>query len=310
MFGYPIRPCALLCFFLGIAVIQSSIPVLAEESSEKEKRWHIGAKAGIEYDDNLTRVEQDIISNEADHAYTFEVDGLYKLVDTSALELDAGYNFFQSLYEDRSDFDFQSHSFNLSAAHEAEKVDTGLDYSYTYTTLDDDEFLGMHMLIPRVGILLTSHLYTDISYMFMDKNFFSANDRDAANHSIGFSQFFFFMKSKAYVSGGYRFSIEQAKGNEFDYFAHTVKGMLKLPTPLKSNLKVSYKYKVRDYDKITPSIGEERLDNKHTFRLLWYKTLFKIFELKLDYQHIISVSNLATVDFTENIIGVTFGFEL
>jgi len=293
------------CFSLVLSIFFITKPALSNDKDEKA--WKIGASAGIEYDDNLTRIEQDILSGESDHAYIFEVNGSYRFLDTQDFELEASYDFYQSLYDDRSDFDFQSHGFNLGAAHEAENIDFGADFNYTTTSLGEIDFLDIFMLIPRMGIVLSPILYTDISYMFQDKNFQTDNRRDASNHSIGLTQFLFFMDSRAYFSGTYRLESEDAEGEEFDYLGHLLKAAIKIHGPLDTVFKASYQYKLKDYDNITPSIGEERKDTKNTIKVALSKSLYEYFNLKLSYEHIASESNLATVDFNENILSFLLG---
>lgn len=296
-----------LCFFLLTAFLVNAVPAMGQD--EDNKPWTIGASLGLEYDDNLTRIEQDIVSGDSDHAYIFELNGSYRFLDTSDLQLEAGYDFFQSIYDDRSDFDFQSHGFNLGAAHEEEKFDLSADINYTTANLDDLNFVDLFMFIPRVGISLSPALYTDISYMFQDKNFDTDNRRDASNHSISLSQFLFFMESKAYVSGTYRLESEDADGAEFDYVGHLLKAALKYPAPFETIFKASLQFKFRDYDNITPSIGEERDDTITTFKLELAKKLSRLFDVRASYEHIDSESNLATVDFSENILYLVLAFQ-
>ncbi len=277
--------------------------IMAEDNEDKP--WGLGASVGLEFDDNLTRIEQDIVSGDSDHAYVFEAYGSYRFWERAGLELEAGYDFYQSLYDDRTDFDFQSHSFNISAAQDAGKLDFGADYSYIYTTLGGDDFLGLHLFIPRVGISITPKLYTDINYILQGKNFFEDDDRDAVNHSVGITQFLFFMESRAYVNAGFRLEVEDADGDEFDYFGPVLKLGVKLPGPWETIWKAAWKYQFRDYNDITPSIGEEREDKINTFQLSAVKPLAKILDLKLEYEHIASDSNLPVVDFSENIVTLT-----
>ena len=115
------------------------------------------------------------------------------------------------------------------------------------------------------------------------------------------------MKNKAYGQIGYQLQHENAAADRFDYLAHTIKGSLQFPIPFKSKLRLSYKYRLRDYLRITPSIGEERKDIKQTFHVRVFKKFLKHFKIKLDYKHIDSESNLASVDSRENIIAVNLG---
>jgi hypothetical protein len=292
----------------SIAFFLNATQSLAADN-EDDKPWHIGASAGIEYSDNVTRPEKDIVSGNSDHAYVFELNGGYKFIDSEDFEMEASYDFYQSLYDDSSTFDFQSHGFNLGAAQDLDKLDFGADLNYTTTELDEKDFMDLFMFIPRAGFLLSPKLYTDISYMFQDKDFETENTRDATQHSIGLTQFLFFMDSKAYLSGSYRLASEDASGAEFDYLAHIFKATLKIPGPFDTRFKASYEYKNRDYDNVTASIGREREDKINTFKGEVSKKILKVFNLAFVYEYINSDSNLPSVDYNENIASLAFGFQ-
>lgn len=274
----------------------------------KKKRWNVEASAGWEYDDNVTRIEEDVVSGESDIAGVFEFEGEFKILDTPEYELEAGYDFFQSVYEDITTFNFQSHGFNLSGSRSVGNWDIGTDYSYTFSTLDADDFLGLHSLTPSAGLSHHDNMYTNFSYIYQDKNFFTGDRRDAANHSFGIDHFIFFMAAKGYVLASYKLETENAFGGEFDYLGYQAKVVLKAPIPFDSIVKISYKYNFRDYENITPSIAQEREDEKHTIKLELSKKIIKHVRAKFKYEYIDSISNLPSVDFTENVVTLAFEF--
>ncbi|MBI4384948.1 MAG: tetratricopeptide repeat protein [Nitrospinae bacterium] len=270
--------------------------------SGKPKRWKFDASAGWQYDDNVTRVEQDTVTGKSDSAGVFEFNGSYKLIDGPRYGLEVDYDLFQSVYDESTNFDFQSHGATIAGSRDAQGWDAGMDYSYNYSTLGGVNFLETHTLRPSFGFSGMENFYVGASYLFQDKNFLRLPSRDAANHSFGIDNFFFFMDSKAYVLFGYRFDREDAAGPEFDYFGHLFSGGVQLPLPLDSKARIAYKYNLRDYEHITPSIGEERRDDKQTLKLTLTKKVFPFLSLKMDYEHIISDSNLSSVDFTQNVV--------
>ncbi|MCH8157122.1 MAG: DUF560 domain-containing protein, partial [Nitrospinae bacterium] len=181
---------------------------------------------------------------------------------------------------------------------------------FTQNILGWNDFLGIHSLVPSVGFSTGENMFTHVSYMFLDKNFQSSgnNPRDAANHSFGFNHFIFFNQNKAYVLFGYRLEGENAEGAEFDYTGHRLTAGIQLPVCWDMKVKLSYNFALKDYDNVTSSIGEERLDKKNTLRFLLSRKFLDHFEAKIDYQHIISDSNLASVDFTQNVLKLEVGF--
>jgi len=290
---------ALLGLFVFLFTCGSSGPARAED-----KPWHVDVSAGFEYDDNLVRPEKDIVSNESDIAGVFELGGGYRFLDTRDFKVEAGYDFYQSLYADRSEFNFQSHTFALDGTTERDKTDFGANLSYTNSNLDGDDFMELFMFVPRMGIQISPTLYTDVSYMYQNKDFDTESRRDADQHSLGLTQYLFFMEGKAHLSGGYRIASEDARGPEFDYFAHILKAALKMPGPFETTFDAFYEFNYRDYEHRTPGIGKEREDKINTLKAGLSKKLVDPFDLNFSYKYINSDSNLPTVDYDENIIAV------
>ena len=293
--------------------------VAAKETAKEKtkKRWWLKGSGGAEYDDNLTEEERDLATGFSDWAAVFEFEGGYRFLDRKPFEAEVTYDFYQSIYEvfqspddNTSDLNTQTHTAGVSANVDLDMWDIGMDYDYTYMFLGGDSFLQTHDISPNVGLLAFPFLYLNLSYNFGIKDYIEEEDdpRDAVYHSAGIDAFLFFMEYKGYVQVGYEAKIEDADADEFDYLGHTAICAVKFPLPYKSSLRLMYEYNFRDYENITPSIGEEREDNRHTFNAVFTKELFDNFEIKVDYKHVQSDSNLPTVDYHENVIymGVSF----
>ncbi|UCD11521.1 MAG: DUF560 domain-containing protein [Nitrospinaceae bacterium] len=289
---------------LTLCLFTAGLPMLAEGG---EKPWHVDVTAGFEYNDNLTRPEKDIVSGDSDIAGVFELSGGYRFLDTPDFKLEGNYDFYQSLYADRSDFNFQSHTFNLGGSTERGNTDFGVDIAYTNSNLDGDDFMELFMFLPRMGIQFSPALYTDLIYMYQNKDFDTESRRDADQHSIGMTQFLFFMDSKAYLSGSYRLASEDARGAEFDYLANILRAALKVPGPFETLLNASYEFNYRNYDHTTPSIGKEREDKINTLKAGLSKKLTEPFDLGFNYQYTNNDSNLPSVDYSENIVTIALG---
>ena len=274
----------------------------------KSKRWGVGASVGWEVDDNVTLVEQDIVSDVRDIAAIVKFNGEFKLIDEPKYKLEASYDFFQSKYDKVTALNFQSHTGTLYAAHKAGNLDLGANYSYTFTTLENKSFLAIQSATPSLGIFHNKNLYTYLSYTFTDKNFNTDDPRDANVHSLGIDQFIFFMKFKGYLLAGYRVNHENAFGGEFDYLGHTAKVGLKVPIVDDNIVKISYNYNFKDYENVTPSIAVEREDEKHTATMELSKKIYDNLEVKLGYEYVNSISNLGSTEYTENVGSIQLEF--
>lgn len=220
--------------------VESLLNELGGNTSKSKKDWWFNASMGLQFDDNLSVVRQDIITNQADQAAIFELSTGYKFYSTPALELRLGYDFYENAWEDTSEFNYQSNTVSFGASHNAKQWDTGINYYYNYSFLDTKEFIAYHSIGPRVGFSLHPQLYTNISSSFQKTNFFTDNPRDATNYSIGFDQYLFFMQNKAYGFLNYRYSDEDTEGSEFDYTGNLFSVGVNFSGPGKFNIQFSY----------------------------------------------------------------------
>ncbi len=274
------------------------------------KPWHLSFNTGFEYDDNVTVSEQDLTTNLDDFSYIFEFSGAYKVLQTSKFEVETGYDFYQSLHDDLSAFDLQSHIFSLNGAYEFKGLDLGILSMYNRTSLGAADFLEIYSTSPSVGFSVTDTWYATVNYSYKNTNFFDLPERDAQNHGFGFSNFLFFLDGKAMFTLGYHFENEITTGPEFDYLGHFFNTKVKLPIPfwnLQTKVSVGYDYFFKDYKNTTASIGEKREDYKNTIDFGVYQPLYKNIHAKLKYQYINSISNLASSDFQENIVNLLLG---
>lgn len=275
-----------------------------KEGEEGRKRWRIRASTGLEYDDNLTVEEEDEVSEESDLAAVLEFEGAYLFIDRKPWEVEVSYDLYQSLYEDTSRYDLQSHRLGLSGSGDYGRWDIGLDYGYSYISLGSDGFLMTHSIAPSLGYALKPNLYLRVNCTYEDKDFVDEeNDpRDAVNYSAGVDAFLFFMENLGHAQLGARHEKENTVGDEYDFTARTVTGAVQWPGPFDIRLGLGYKCRFKDYGNITPGIGVEREDTRQTYSVTLNREIRKNVEIRFDYQHIRSDSNLPSSEYTENII--------
>ncbi len=274
-----------------------------------EKPWSLAFSTGFEYDDNITVSELDLTTELDDFSYLFEFAGAYKFQITPKFALEAGYDFFQSLYDDLSAFDLQSHIFSLNGSYEIQGLDLGLLSMYNRTTLGAADFLEIYSTSPSVGFSVTDTWYATVHYSYKNTNFFNLPERDAQNHGTGLSNFIFFLDGQAMLLLGYQFEYEFTTGSEFEYLGHSLNAGVKLPVPFLEQTKINFGYKFyfRDYQNVTASIGKKREDFKHTLEMQIFQPIYKNLNAKLKYQYINSISNLASSDYQENVVNLLLG---
>ena len=273
-----------------------------------KKPWSLSMSAGVEYDDNVTVSLQDLATGVDDFAYIFEFSGAYKFLETPKFELEAGYDLYQSIYDSLSEFDLQSHIFSLGGTYKFKNFDVDVFTRYNRGTLGGEDFMETYSIAPQIGFFPSEQWFALIGYSYEDMQFFNDSARDAKNHGVGMDHFVFFMEGKSYLLFSYRFENKITRGDEFTYLGHYGTLGAKIPLPFwdqKGTFNVSYRFFYKDYKNITPSLGRERRDLRHTIQVGLTQPIYKRLQLNLNYQFIDSVSNLRQIDFTENIASVT-----
>ena len=292
----------------ALPLLLVSMPLIVHSADDKLK---FSASAGIEFDDNVSVSIIDQSTGQSDEALVVDFSASYMAVKSESQELELAYDFYQSIYNDLTDFNLQIHTLSALGSWDFETYDTGLSYSYTHTSLGGDRLFDSHTLTPYVGFGGASDAwYHRVSYGYVDKGFFTNSDRDATQHSIAVDNYYFFNDSKAYVSLGLRYEDENTSGPEFDYQGTYVNLGTSLPVQVGEwtpTLKANYKHYWRDYDNVTStSIGERRDDEQDAVTLELGHSLSKTTSMKLNYEWTDTDSNLASADFEENIVSLVF----
>ncbi|NOQ78334.1 MAG: DUF560 domain-containing protein [Gammaproteobacteria bacterium] len=270
------------------------------------KQWKFSGSIGFEHDDNVTVDEVNLSTNKSDNAVIIEFSAENLIFADEIHEVEIGYDLYQSLYHSYDDFDLQSHSFYVDGTRKYNNFDLGLNYRYNFNTLGDNKFFGSHALRPSIWYSINDTWFLDTFYRYEDKKFYKNSDRDADKNSIGLINYVFLTPDDMLIVGA-DLNDEDTKGDEFDYDGYSIS--ISYEKTLHINAKeivisAGYDYEDRDYDNITPSIGEKRDDKRKDYSLDIEYPITKLFSSVFYYQHIDSDSNLESSDYNENIVGI------
>lgn len=272
----------------------------------------IEASVGLEYDSNITVQEVDLETGEGDMAGLIDFSVNYDAEVNDSTTFAMGYSFSQSLHEDASDFDLQSHILTALAKHKFDGFDLGVNYLYINTSLGGESFLKIHKASPYVAFFATPALYVRATYSYTDKNLVTSNDRDAQTHGLGASAFYFMNKSKTYIMMSYRYDSLDANADHFDYNGHDLKLRYQVKFPWAgrdARFRIGGRYVKRNYDGITPSIGEARDDERTSLETMLEIPFLDNWTAALKYRYTDATSNLPSADYTESLISFEIGFE-
>jgi hypothetical protein len=284
--------------------------LLGAAAAGESKPYWLDMEVGAEFSDNVALEQNDANTTSGDVAATMELDAGYKLVDEKDARVEVGYNFYQSLYQDLTAFNYLSQNPSLMAWIKPGGIKLGLEYSYTNSLLDDHFFLEQHMLSPTVSAFISEDFYLTGYYRYFDKNYNHADDaRDAKTHSTGADLYYYFDRpNKGYLSFGAGYTSEDTQGLAYDYSGFMGRAAIQYPVVLfdmKGHVKFSYNYQRREYDNpesLTPLVpGETRADDRHTFKISGDLNLNDDLKAILEFRRVNRDSNLTTADYIENV---------
>jgi hypothetical protein len=309
---------AAACLAVGVA---GAVPAAVADG--KSKDWSLDISAGVKFDDRVTIDEADA-SAASDVAAVIELDGAYKLVNENDTRVEVGYEFYQSLYSDLSDFNWQEHNPSISAWTKAfGGVKLGISYDYLHGILGGSFYYGQHTIAPSLSAYLSDDIMVTLSYRYYDKDYTSLEDaRDATGHQPNADAYFYFSENKrGYLSFGAGYTNEDTTGPEYDYSGFVGRAAIQVPIEpfgMPGRLRLSYSYQMRDYDSpeslfpvLPPVPGDPtREDDRQTLRLLADAEIADNLKLYADYRFQDRGSNLPSADYNKNVasLGLEYSF--
>ena len=298
-----LTPTVLACALAGVA--------LAEEKPVKLAHAEYSAELGIgaEYDSNVSVEEVDVSSNQGDHALTLNA-GLGASKEVSrGVELAASYDFNQNLYDEFSRVDRQTHILGSDLTVDLDALDTGLSFFYIHSRLDNEKFLELYRVSPSISGFLAKKWFGRAAYVYADKSIERSPDRDADTHSGELDLYYFHRGLRSYFNLGYRYKDEDAKSDRLDYTSNGIKLRYIRRFDIFSRiakLELAWRYEDRDYSSITPSIDENRDDQRHRWRLDFEIPMIGKSAWQLYYSHADYDSNYPSADYDQDLVGTRF----
>lgn len=297
-----------------VAAIHALSGVAYAETPAGEERleapFSFEVSAGVEYDSNISVAEVDNNTGADDFAAVLDADLQFEKDLGEKSRLSLGYSFSQSLHEEFTNFDLQSHFASADISHDFGGVDVGAAYRLIYTRLGGEGFMLMHQVSPYISRFFGKKLFVRADYAYTDKDFEARTDRDAQSHAGGVDVYLFLNGVRTYFVAGYRFENEDAVDSQFDYEGHNFKARFSQRIPLgarEAKLKLGYRHEQRDYSAITPSIGVLRDDTRHRFEAEIEVPLTDRLYLAAEFEHAEFSSNLPAADFNQNLASLRVG---
>ncbi|GGJ50545.1 outer membrane beta-barrel protein [Sphingopyxis bauzanensis] len=290
---------------IGTMVVTAT-PAMAQDVS-------LEIEVGALYDSHLTFEEADAEQQQGDVGARLRADVKVVPVDTKSFELDFRYTFDQTLYADFDEFDIQSHRLGTGVQTRIGGARLSLDYDFRHIRLGGDALYDEHSVTPSLAGFVAKDVYARAFYKYSDKNFDILERRDADGHTVGTSVMRFFSGRRGFVSGSVQYETQDAADPALDFEGYQLGVNARVPLSsarLGPRAKFGYSYRDRDYDNVTPSLGERRTETRSRFDAGLELPLNRQFRLEGDYRYTNRNSNFAPSDYNEHRVAVSVVFEL
>ena len=301
----------------------------ALKARERDRRlWQVEGSASLQYDSNVILEPNAIaISRQADGKTVYNVIGRAFATRTSALQVGAEYDFFQSLHFTLHDFDIRSHTFGLFGRAKFDPVTLRLGVNYNITDLDNARFSESLTLWPSATMQQTQSLFALVSLQYRSENYFNdvlagqdpaVRGRDGWNVRTGFNQFWLFNNKRSYARLSYHYDTQRSDGSDWDYNGHEVG--LGVQTPLWAGITLDvhgayYRFNyqsVNSFSCCTDARGglgildsndtQVRTDNRYTAGIALSRDLGPYLTLSAGYVYTRNQSNVAFFDYRRNLV--------
>lgn len=256
-------------------------------------------RVSFEYDSNVALAADDptveAVSPGGDGRFALNVGGSYVPWSAGFVRLAVGYEFFQSLHFNLSEFNLQDHRPALQLFFDYGRLSGGLLMRYDYYFRETDSFLQEGTGSPWVSFREEGFGRTDVYYRVQLRDYKQAEFHvlEGFYHEAGARQFVELGNPTRQLWVGYQFeandpvAVGKALVNDlprqaFKYDAHQLEAGLHWLLPYLLTLETGYRYTHQDYDPASadlfPPAGRRRRDHNHRVVLAFERPLVELSE--------------------------------
>jgi hypothetical protein len=301
-----------LCWLFAFAAATAAATGAAQnptQTASDDRPVSLSLGTGIEYDSNVAVLELDTSTDAGDRSLLVDFGVGYDKPDSGRLDLQAGYDFSQSLHDDFDSFDVRIHRGSATLSYDLGRVDVGATLQHAYAELDGKEFLTLQQISPYVSKLVGRRLFLRFAYAHSDKDFAGNATRSANADALSADAYVFIDGLRTYLVFGLRLDDENAIDSQFDYGGEVLRAQLAKRLQAHGReltLRASLRFESRDYDTATPSIGNPRRDDRRQLELSLDVPMGQRTTAQVAYEHAANSSNLPSVDFAEDVLSLKF----
>jgi len=315
------------CYKAGLPILVMALMCSAHVQAQEDERggdqeetpiqtlvsglsFHI--TAGAEYNSNVSVNELDVNAGNSDVAAKLSAQVKFEQEFGKGTEFDIRYKLSTTTHSEFSRFDILTHLVSTKIEHDFDGFKAGVSYQFADSRLNQTDFLTLNQISPYASMYFGKKTYIRGFYGYADKAFEGSPGRDSQVNKGGADAYYFLDGVRQYVQGGYSYEDNDAQAAEFDYRAHKFKLRYAKRVDFlgrQAKLKAGWRYEIRDYESVTPSIGAIRDDDRHRFQLEAELPITDVFYGQIEFEHAIYSSNLPSADYNRSIVAVSLGAE-
>lgn len=311
-----IKPCfklgllaALGSTIVPLGVTQTDEPPEADRKN-KSSEWSFEVSAGLEHDSNVSVNELDSNTGADDTALRLRAEIDFETEIAPETELKFGYTISDKRFDEFSNFDLQTHILSGTLRHDFGPATAGITARYIDASLGGDGFQSVTQISPYVSGFVAKNVFLRGAYTHAEKEFDVQTNRDANVQTIDADTYFFLDGSRRYIVVGLEYETSDANDDQFSYDATGGQVRFSQRFDLRgrtARAQARWRYESRDFDGITPSIGEPREDDRHRLNAELEFPITDIIFVAAEYEYGDFSSNLPSADYKQNVFTLSLG---
>jgi Tfp pilus assembly protein PilF len=271
----------------------------------KSKPYSLYAKAGFQYDDNVTLadVNSDIVSDESDVAAVLYATGRYAFFKGEQLDFGAGYSHYQTVYQDLTEYDLTASMPEVFAEYRLSALSLAVNYVPAYYWVDGESYLMQHQVGPEIRWQINDNDEADLSYRYNRNNYFTESGRDGHSNMVGLNVYHGIAGLKGYLFGGGGYEDNTASEDDEYYTEASASLGVSFNILDLTNLMVYGAYYDKEYDHEDSTYKETRQDSRYfASATVTRKIFYEWLGASVEYTYTNNDSNISDYDYKQNTI--------
>jgi hypothetical protein len=258
------------------------------------------------------------LSRQADSAFLAAAGGRFDVANTARALLRLEYDFYEALYVDQSDSDFQSHRVRATGSYALKPwLWAGAQGGYTYAFYGRQSYLSEPFLLPFVSALQGTWGLSQLYYRFAESYYLSTpfrnyQDRSGPTNAVGISQTLY--DGPRSLTFGWEYGAEVPRsaiaGGDFNQRSNSVYVGAGVQLPWRISVDGMYLFRYENYTQPNSQSPSDfrRHDAVNYLSLAIGRPITDYLSVTLAYYGTFDHSNIPAYEYTRNIVAGTLDF--